>query len=187
MTDRFLHDPFDRDAARAAAADVAYPDDWHGKRVGRQWPEPTPVTIRGNPDPVDMTWQNDTAACIGHPVDWWFPADKVNATTAKQICNTCPLIEPCKAHGIAHERHGVWGGLTVRERQALRGKGNTPPLVLHRRINRAECGTRSGYNRHMRDQTKPCPECKAAWAHYAAMRRGGRVGEYAPRDGDGAA
>ena len=165
----YLHDPFDPDAARKAAADVAYPDDLHGVKVGRQWPETTPVTVRGVANVVDMTWQDDTAACIGHPVDWWFPADKVNATIAKQICQTCPLIEPCAAHGIKHEIHGVWGGLTSKERRQLRGKGAGRPLspIIH--------GTRAGYEKHRRHPevygpTSQCQPCRQA-NHMASRDR----------------
>lgn len=179
-----FHEPFDPDEARAAAANLAYPDDLHGVRVGRQWPEPTPVTIRSGDGHVDMSWQDDTAACIGHPVDWWFPADKTNATTAKAICNTCPLIEPCREHGIKHERHGVWGSLTVRERSALRGKGKTVQAITH--------GTRAGYDSHRRNPEAHGPICEPCRRAYNAVEAGRRMRQRQARirgviNGEGAA
>ena len=159
--------PFDPDAARQAAADLAYPDDRHGVRIGRLWPEPVPVTVRGASPVVDMSWQDDTAACIGHPVDWWFPADKVNATVAKAICQTCPLIEPCRAHGIAHEQHGVWGGLTVRERRAMRGASPRVQPITH--------GTRAGYDSHRRNPEAHGPVCDPCRRAYNAVEAGRRM------------
>ena len=177
--------PFSPETARQAAADLAYPDDRHGQRVGTQWPETTPVQIRGvNPAHVDMSWQNDTAACIGHPVDWWFPADKTNATTAKEICQTCPLINPCKAHGIAHELHGVWGGTTPKERRKLRGQTSRVQTIAH--------GTRAGYDSHRRNPEAHGPVCDPCRRAYNAVEKGRRMRQRQARirgvvEGDGTA
>lgn len=38
---------------------------------------------------------------------------------ARAICAGCPVREACLAAGIA-EDHGIWGGLTPRERRVLR-------------------------------------------------------------------
>jgi WhiB family redox-sensing transcriptional regulator len=36
---------------------------------------------------------------------------------AKAICATCPVRTPCAAYALQHhERYGIWGGLTERER-----------------------------------------------------------------------
>ena len=36
---------------------------------------------------------------------------------AKLICATCPVIDPCYNHCMAFdERHGVWAGLSERDR-----------------------------------------------------------------------
>lgn len=39
---------------------------------------------------------------------------------AKRICAGCPVMADCRAHGIAHEKAGVWGGLDEDDRLALR-------------------------------------------------------------------
>lgn len=40
--------------------------------------------------------------------------------TAKAICVTCPVREACLEHALSvREKHGVWGGLTERERRRI--------------------------------------------------------------------
>jgi len=40
---------------------------------------------------------------------------------AKAVCQTCPVIQKCLDYAIsANEPEGVWGGLTVAERELLR-------------------------------------------------------------------
>lgn len=39
---------------------------------------------------------------------------------AKQLCATCPVVQPCRDHALRHqEPYGVWGGLGEAERRAL--------------------------------------------------------------------
>lgn len=39
-------------------------------------------------------------------------------TEAKAVCARCPVLKPCRDHGLnAQEPHGIWGGLTPHERQ----------------------------------------------------------------------
>lgn len=46
------------------------------------------------------------------------------ARTAKKFCNSCPVMTQCAQYAIAsNEPHGIWGGLTPRERQKLRANG----------------------------------------------------------------
>lgn len=69
------------------------------------------------------------AACRDHPIDLWFPPqgdDRFDRTVqaanaeAVAICRTCPVITECREHGIRHEEHGTWGGLSARERARIR-------------------------------------------------------------------
>jgi WhiB family redox-sensing transcriptional regulator len=49
------------------------------------------------------------------------PAQEVREARAKAICARCPVIRECATYAlVAGERHGVWGGLSERERAALR-------------------------------------------------------------------
>lgn len=44
---------------------------------------------------------------------------------AKSICNSCPVIDNCLEFGLKYHTsnndyaHGIWGGLTLRERRRL--------------------------------------------------------------------
>lgn len=40
------------------------------------------------------------------------------ADRAKAICQSCPVLEPCRRHALAaREPYGIWGGLTEEERR----------------------------------------------------------------------
>jgi WhiB family redox-sensing transcriptional regulator len=60
--------------------------------------------------------------------DFWFPdndlgivgASTVDGIFAKSICNGCPHRRECSEWGIQNETHGIWGGLTPRDRQRIR-------------------------------------------------------------------
>lgn len=42
----------------------------------------------------------------------------------KKICSGCPIRKECLEWAVLHEAHGLWGGLTPRERLKLRSKRN---------------------------------------------------------------
>lgn len=59
--------------------------------------------------------------CAQTDPEAFFPTNGVNAREAKAICRACPVIEACREHALsAPEPYGVWGGLSERERTALR-------------------------------------------------------------------
>lgn len=44
---------------------------------------------------------------------------------AKAVCADCPARAACLAFALeSNEEHGIWGGMTRREREALMAKGN---------------------------------------------------------------
>ncbi|MGH9000494.1 MAG: WhiB family transcriptional regulator [Acidimicrobiia bacterium] len=48
------------------------------------------------------------------------PDDDSAAAEAKAICGACPVRRRCAEFALAtREKHGVWGGLTERERRRL--------------------------------------------------------------------
>jgi WhiB family redox-sensing transcriptional regulator len=54
---------------------------------------------------------------IFHPDD---EDDPAQVAGAKDVCFQCPVREACLEHSISvREKHGVWGGLTSRERRRL--------------------------------------------------------------------
>jgi WhiB family redox-sensing transcriptional regulator len=63
----------------------------------------------------------DRAACRGADLSVFFPARGESAGPARQVCAGCPVRQPCLEFALGHgEVHGIWGGLTVRDRRALR-------------------------------------------------------------------
>ena len=69
--------------------------------------------------------------------DLWFGSeDEAMSTrfrTAKNMCSQCPAIKECLAFALANdELYGVWGGLSPKERQALRvqHKRNQPKAFV---------------------------------------------------------
>lgn len=52
----------------------------------------------------------------------FFPGhgNRAAAERAKRICMGCPARLPCLDWGLDHERDGVWGGTTPRERAKMR-------------------------------------------------------------------
>jgi WhiB family transcriptional regulator, redox-sensing transcriptional regulator len=69
------------------------------------------------------------ARCKGQPLEFFFAPDDEKGSRrlgreqrAKQICQSCPVLELCRTHALnAPEHYGVWGGMTPLERRRLRG------------------------------------------------------------------
>jgi WhiB family redox-sensing transcriptional regulator len=76
----------------------------------------------------DMTWM-EYAACRKYDAvnaNWYADPATPEQRLAINICfSVCPVKSQCLSHAIlTEERHGVWGGLTVKQRQILaRQKG----------------------------------------------------------------
>ena len=63
----------------------------------------------------------DHAACATADLSLFFPAPGRSAAAAKAICADCPVVQECAAMAIAdHGLDGVFGGLTVGERDHIR-------------------------------------------------------------------
>jgi WhiB family redox-sensing transcriptional regulator len=78
----------------------------------------TPAT----PAPAPVGWRH-RAACHGAELEVFFPDRGQSADRARQICASCPVREPCLEYALRHGIvHGIWGGLTGRDRRALRSR-----------------------------------------------------------------
>ncbi|GAB3285004.1 WhiB family transcriptional regulator [Parasphingorhabdus pacifica] len=80
------------------------------------------------PKPVTEVWDWQLhAACKDASTSQFFHPDNERGTAratrdehAKEICQRCPVIQPCREHALrVHEPYGVWGGLSERERQEM--------------------------------------------------------------------
>ncbi len=60
------------------------------------------------------------AACRGTDLDVFFPERGETAGPARQVCAACPVRQPCLDYALSNRiTHGIWGGLTERERRPL--------------------------------------------------------------------
>lgn len=71
-----------------------------------------------------MTRWEDQAACKGK-TDAFFPKG-ATPTATKALCDTCPVIAPCRALALQLQAlgdlYGYWGGMTRAERIAITGR-----------------------------------------------------------------
>lgn len=68
----------------------------------------------------DSSWQS-AAMCAQADPEAFFPEQGGSTKEAKRVCQDCPVRTECLAEALENdERFGVWGGLSERERRALR-------------------------------------------------------------------
>jgi hypothetical protein len=129
--------------------------------------------------PRKKDWR-DQAACRGHKTpDIFFATGNTTASyiqlaQAQDTCNACPVKADCRETAItARDPYGMWGGQTQDERRALLrirvADGTDTPRRGHRA--RAECGTPSAYERHVKYGEPIDDACRAAHTRAAAERR----------------
>lgn len=68
-------------------------------------------------------WRWD-AACKDTPTGMFFTKDADVIAAAKRVCYRCPVRKPCLDYAMyRREPYGVWGGLTVKQRNGLKRNG----------------------------------------------------------------
>ena len=68
---------------------------------------------------MDTDWMG-TGNCRAERPALFFPSDGVGVDTARRICASCPVKEPCLEYALAERiDHGVWGGASERERRRI--------------------------------------------------------------------
>lgn len=73
---------------------------------------------------LDQDWRA-LAGCAQTDPDLWFSPGAVEHKEAKRICRECPVRKQCLTYAMeAPVDHGVWGGLTERERRRHRRLGS---------------------------------------------------------------
>ena len=71
--------------------------------------------------PAALKWRS-IGLCKGSDTMVFYPPsdDDSLAEEAKMICSMCAVRKPCLEFALANrEKHGVWGGLTERERRRV--------------------------------------------------------------------
>jgi WhiB family redox-sensing transcriptional regulator len=65
----------------------------------------------------------ELAACRGADLKVFFPGRGESAGPARRVCAACPVRQQCLDYAITNRiSHGIWGGLTERERRALQSR-----------------------------------------------------------------
>lgn len=149
------------------------------------------MSPRQAPDtlPNALSWAL-RAACRGYDLADFFSDSRASIRWAKGVCGRCPVREECLAEALRAEdgsRYGIYGGLTPEERAELVAEVHSAPpaeqpkqLLPPPRTGRkpAQCGTRSAYQRHVRNGEPIDPACRAA--NTSADRRLRRTGSTVP-------
>lgn len=79
-------------------------------------------------------------ACAKNP-DQWQSTNESDQTHARRRCAICPYEEACRQWAMDHpEEIGMWGGLTKRQRQVLRGEQLTWEEGDHQVRPQCPCG-----------------------------------------------
>lgn len=74
-------------------------------------------------DEASGDWE-EKALCAETDPEAFFPEKGQSSRAAKQICMACEVRTECLEAALANqEPFGIWGGLTERERRALRRSG----------------------------------------------------------------
>ncbi len=69
---------------------------------------------------LDSRWQ-EMANCRGLDPDLFFPERGASTRDAKRVCGACVVKLDCLEYALEHkEKHGIWGGLSERERRVVR-------------------------------------------------------------------
>lgn len=72
------------------------------------------------PAPFAARWR-ELAACRGADLNLFFPGRGQTAGPAREICGACPVRQACLDYALSNAiTHGIWGGLSERERRGLR-------------------------------------------------------------------
>lgn len=68
------------------------------------------------------------AQCRGADAELFFAPGALQEHRAKAVCRSCPVLWECLAYALRNRvEHGVWGGLTERERRRILNRTH-PPL-----------------------------------------------------------
>lgn len=74
---------------------------------------------------LDQDWRA-FASCTDHDPDLFFSPGSLEHKIAKGICRKCPVRPECLAYAMdTPVDHGVWGGMTERERKRVRRRAGS--------------------------------------------------------------
>ena len=105
---------------------------------------------------TEQPWA-DQALCAQTDPEIFHPEKGGSTREAKKVCVGCDVRRECLEYALGHdERFGVWGGLSERERRALKD------TTAHEQRRSIKHGTEGGYRTHIRRGEPPCEPCRTA-------------------------
>lgn len=118
----------------------------------------TAILVPVHEVPAPGPWAR-LARCRTAPTSLFFPTQGDDVDQAKDLCRGCPVLAECRDYALTYPRlHGVWGGLSERQREQMVG-----PLPLDpEEAGLLPCGTAAAYKRHLRHGEAPCLACTEA-------------------------
>jgi hypothetical protein len=123
------------------------------------------------PDHAD-DWR-DLAACRNEDPETFFAEGKrsrAQVFKAQAICHACPVRQQCGKFAIkTGQSWGVWGGMSQSQLRKRRNRFTNNAKTTTRAVEApskkrepAKCGTRAGYQKHLREKTEICAPCRQA-------------------------
>lgn len=87
--------------------------------------------IAGGGEPESEGFSKDNGLCAETYPDAFFPEKGESTSEAKKVCRECPIRDGCLEYALVNdEKFGVWGGLSLRERNKLkRQRAKELPLL----------------------------------------------------------
>lgn len=82
----------------------------------------------------DVDW--DSTACLRADPEIFYPDGRDSSAKpiieqARGYCGSCEIKDDCLRDALARdEEWGIWGGMTERERKALRRRGNAGSAIM---------------------------------------------------------
>lgn len=73
---------------------------------------------------VPFQFENPLCSQVGTEIFFPNTGEQAQAESAKRVCKKCPHLTECFEWALDHERFGVWGATTPRERMRMRRKLN---------------------------------------------------------------
>lgn len=83
--------------------------------------------------------------CQNAPINWFYPA-KGTPPIGRKLCTTCTVQPECLTYAIDNQiNHGLWGGMTERERFTERAKRKQKPTTTYDEGSNGDPASRSSY------------------------------------------
>lgn len=121
--------------------------------------------------PID--WRDD-AVCRVDPEAMFPDNNEQDIEQARRVCALCPVKRECLIDAIrtGDNEYGIRGGLKpgerrviakeLRQREQAARQNNSAPKPVRKKREPAKCGTRGGYQKHLREKTPICQPCRQA-------------------------